>query len=419
MAAERSKPTPVPPSERRRGVTLGPDHTRVPNQLIDLVMPWLSSGEQACLMYIVRRTYGFALQAGAGQRKQWDRIALSQFIDGTSSGGYVLDLGCGLSRPAVIAALARLSERELVRISYECPTKLTKSGRAVGCGWNEGDNDHHQRPKVDPKTNAYSCPRCSRTLSKAYALRALTPGWIKRYLNASDPQKRAWDYDPEVGRFYPENSEPAEKAGREDELLGQIEQLRAELWFPELIDQIIGQAVAQLKSGKMAPSRLMREFLQPALLLQQSFSREAVQYGLGEVIGRKIAAQSRSRNWPGYAKACATGFMERRHGGRQEAQQAVERANVEIDLDRCAELNREGKREEARKLLQELLGSHLDSVKEEFGGDRARARRHLIEAYKRGLSDYAYVRDYTSIHDYLPEWSWERDESSSQQPSGS
>ena len=91
MAAERSKPTPVPPSERRRGVTLGPDHTRVPNQLIDLVMPWLSSGEQACLMYIVRRTYGFALQAGAGQRKQWDRIALSQFIDGTSSGGYVLD----------------------------------------------------------------------------------------------------------------------------------------------------------------------------------------------------------------------------------------------------------------------------------------------------------------------------------------
>lgn len=364
-------------------------------------------------MYIVRRTYGFALQAGAGQRKQWDRIALSQFINGTSAGGYVLDLGCGLSRPAVISALSKLEERGLVRVSYECPTQLTKSGRAVGCGWNEGDNDYRQRPQVDPKTNAHSCPRCSRTLSKAYALRALTPGWIKRYLNTNDPKGRVWDYDPEVGRFYPEDSEPAEKAGREAELNARISELRGKLLYPELLDQIIGDAVSQLKSGKMAPSRVVGEFLEPAVALQDAFPPEAVQYGLSEVVKRKIAAQSRTRGWAGYARACATGYLERKSGGKQEAKREIERMGVELDLERCAQLNREGKREEARRLLQQLLSNHLDSVQAEFSGDRPRARRHLIEAYKRGLTDYAYVRDYTSTHDYLPEWSWESDESSS------
>lgn len=364
-------------------------------------------------MYIVRRTYGFALQPGAGQRKQWDRIALSQFIDGTSSGGYVLDLGCGLSRPAVVSALSKLEERSLVRVSYECPTKLTKSGRAVGCGWNEGDSDYRQRPQLDPKTKAYSCPRCGRTLSKAYALRAMTPGWIKRYLNANDPQGRGWDYDPEVGRFFPEASEPAEKASRDQEVRGQVDSLRSQLAYPELTDKIIGDAVSQLKSGKMAPSRLIGEFLEPTLALQQAYPPEAVRYGLEEVVKRKIAAQSRTKGWAGYAKACAKGYLERKSGGRKEAEQEVERMGVELELERCSQLNRDGKHEEARRVLQELLSRHLDSVEAEFEGDRPRARRHLIEAYKRGLTDYVFVRDYTSVHDYLPEWSWESDESSS------
>jgi len=418
VSSERPQPNPVPPSERRSGVTLGPDHTRVPNQLLDLVMPWLSPGEQSCLMYIIRRTYGFALPtSGTGQRKQWDRIVLSQFINGTSSGGYILDLGCGLSRPAVISALAKLEKHGLVRVSYECPTQLTRSGRAVGCGWNEGDSDWHQSPKIDPKTNAHSCPRCQRTLSKAYALRAMTPGWIKRYLNVNDPKKRRWDYNPEVGRFYPsDNSEPGQQADLGiDTQQQKISVLRSELLYPDLVDKIIGDALSQLKSGKMASSRLISEFLEPALALQKAFPPEAVRYGLEEVIKRRIAVQSRTRGWAGYAKACTAGYLERKSGGKQEAKQEIERIGCELLLERCSQLNRAGNREEARRLLQELLAGHLDTVKEEFSGDRQLARRHLIEAYKRGLSDYAYIRDYTSTHDYLPEWTWESDQSSKKQ----
>jgi hypothetical protein len=409
----RPLPSPVPPQDRRGGVTLGPDHTRIPNQLIDLVYPWLSAGEKACLMYIIRRTYGFVSPTHPRQRKQWDRIALSQFIDGTSSGGYVLDLGAGMTRPAVISSLGKLEERELVRVSYECPTTLTKSGRAVGCGWNEGDEDHLQRPVIDPKTNAHSCPRCSRTLSKAYALRKLTPGWIKRFLNANDPAGREWSYDPEVGRFYPENVDSEEPAGKADQTAEKIKELQAKIWFPDLLDKIVGDATSRLKSGKMASSRLLREFLEPTLVMQDKLPREAVQYGMQEVIKRRIAAQPGKRGWSGYAKACAQGFAERKHGGGVAVEQAMQQAGVEMELERCAQLNRDGQKEEARRVLQELLSANLDKLQEEFSGDRALARRHVLEAYKRGISDYAYVRDYTSTADWLPEWDWLRDEGSS------
>ena len=407
---ERPQARPVPASERRRGVTPGPDHTRVPNLLIDLVYPWLSPGEQACLMYIVRRTYGFVSPTHQGQRKQWDRIALSQFIQGTRSGGYVLDLGAGLTRSAVISALGRLEERGLVRVSYECPTTLTKSGKAVGCGWNEGDDDHLERPVIDPKTNAHKCPRCSRTLSKAYALRALTPGWIKRFLSDNDPDGRQWLYDPEVSRFYPENSEADRRSESIEEQQKKINELKSQLWFPELVDEIVGHAVSRLKSGRMAETRLIREFLEPAIALQEGFSQEAVRYGLGEVARRKIAAQPGRRGWYGYARTCAQGYVERKHGGQEQAKAAVAQASLESELARCAQMNRDGQREQARQALHDLLSRHLDQVQEEFHGDRILARRHILEAFKRGLTDYQFVRDYTTSADYLPEWSWESDE---------
>lgn len=406
----RPQPRPVPVQERRSGVRTGPDHTRVPNLLIDLVYPWLSPGEQACLMYIIRRTYGFVSPTHQGQRKQWDRIALSQFIQGTRSGGYVLDLGAGLTRSAVINALTKLEERELVRVSYECPTIVTKSGRAVGCGWNEGDDDHLERPIIDPKTNAHKCPRCSRTLSKAYALRTLTPGWVKRFLTANDPDGRAWLYDPEVSRFYPEDSEADKRQESQAEAEAKIRELREQLLYPELVDEILGHAISRLKSGRMAESRIVREFLEPTIALQEGFSKEAVRYGLGEVARRKIAAQPGKRGWYGYAKTCAQGYVERKHGGQDEAKAAVAQASLESELARCAQLNREGQREQARQALHDLLAHHLDKVQEEFSNDRPLARRHVLEAFKRGLTDYKYVRDYTASADYLPEWSWESDE---------
>lgn len=405
----------MPAPDRHQGIKVTPEHTRVPNQLLDLVFPWLSSSEQACLLYIIRRTYGFASPEANGQRKKWDRIALDQFSSGTRSGDYVLDHGTGLTRTAVIKALRSLEERQLVWISYECPTVITKD-KVRGCGWSESDEDHYGKPVIDPRTKAYRCPRCSRTLSKAYALRTLTPGLIKRFLNANDPQKRTWAYDPRVGRFHPlrPGQEKQESSATQADRSAEIQALRDQLWYPEQVDQIIAHAVSRLKSGKMAQSRVINGFLRPILDMQENFTRQALSYGLSEAVRRKVAAgPGQDTRWQNYIKTCARSYVEKQAGGKDKAEAQVKVANVEEALQRCSDLNGQGEREQARQALHDLLADHLDTVTEEFDGDRALARRHLLEAYKRGLTDYAYVLDYTSVKDYLPDWNWEDDERAS------
>lgn len=411
MDISRRAATPVSAQERQRGIVLGPEHTRVPNQLLDLVLPRLSPSEQACLLYILRRTYGFASPADKGERKQWDRIALSQFVSGNESGGFVLDLGTGLNNTTVIRALGQLEKRGLVRISYECPTVMAKGGRIKGCGWNEGDDDHLTRPLIDPKTNAHRCPRCGRTLSKAYALRTLTPGFVKRFLTATDPKKREWNYNPEIERFYvgqPIGMPPRPVATDDEE--ADPDGVRQQLWFPEKLDKIIEQAAATLKSKRISDSRKINGFYLPVLNLQEEgLHRDALAHGLDEVIKRKVAQRSRNRNWHAYAKVVAQSWMEKQYGSKEEAKVAVAAAGVEQELRRCAGLNAAGEKEHARQALHDLLSNHLDQLTEEFSHDRALARRHILEAFKRGIEDYQSVREYTISTDYLPEWVWEAD----------
>jgi hypothetical protein len=412
---DRQPAQPAPARERQRGISLGPEHTRVPNLLLDLVYPRLGPAPQACLLYIARKTYGFSSPTVSGQRKKWDRISLSQFISGSSAADVVMDLGTGLaSRSAVIRGLRELETLDLVKVSYECPTTLQK-GRTVGCGWNEADDDHLTRPVIDPKTKAYKCPRCSRTLSKAYSLRTLTPGWIKRFLTATDPDKREWVYDPEISRFRRLAADNEEIATtRESELQAnqrRAAELREQLWFPELVDQIIGQAITRLKSGKMAETRVINGFLAPIVEMQSTFTRNALKHGLSEAARRKVTAgPGQDTRWQNYVKVVAKSYSEKMAGGKQEAEKASAQAGIEADLQQCAALNREGRREQARQLLHDLLSTHLDQVTQEFAGDRALARRHVVEAFKRGLDDYLYVRDYTVTVDYLPDWTWESDE---------
>lgn len=403
----RAAPDDAAEDRLRRSVKLGPETTGIPNRAIDLIFPKLKPSQQACMLYIVRRTLGFASPTAHGERKRWDRIALSQFIDGNRSAGYVLDLGTGLSRNSVLAALGELEEMELVWVSYECPTEITKKGHLRGCGWSEAEDDFGQAPQVDERTKAVKCPRCGRTASKAYALRTLTPGFIKRFLTKMDG--RPWEFDPQVGHFYirDESQSAPDQPG---EQLPDPAQLRAQLFFPDKMDRIISDAVSQLKSGKMAERRLITGFLQPTLALQEEFGRNAARYALDIIIEKGIAAQSHNRNWIGYARACAKTYTEKKHGSIEKAQQAISAASVESELERCAQLNSAGEHAHAKQLLSELLGSRLDSVAEEFGGDRALARRHLLESFKRGFEDYRSIRDYTIATDFLPEWSWEQDE---------
>ncbi len=70
-------------------------------------MAQLSGAEFKVMMYITRRTYGF--------KKHSDHISLTQLLFGiTTREGQVLDLGTGLSRSTLLAALKSLQQKQLI-----------------------------------------------------------------------------------------------------------------------------------------------------------------------------------------------------------------------------------------------------------------------------------------------------------------
>lgn len=84
-----------------------PNTTQVPDIFFDFIAPRLSEAELRCLIYILRRTYGF--------KKQSDAISLSQLEFGiTTSDGKVLDYGTGMSRRGVMKGCAGLVEKGYV-----------------------------------------------------------------------------------------------------------------------------------------------------------------------------------------------------------------------------------------------------------------------------------------------------------------
>lgn len=87
---------------------LVPNSTQVPNIVLDILGPLLLHSEYRCLMYVIRRTYGF--------RKPTDEISLNQFVHGLISkdGTTVLDFGTGLTTPPIIAALKFLGRIGIV-----------------------------------------------------------------------------------------------------------------------------------------------------------------------------------------------------------------------------------------------------------------------------------------------------------------
>lgn len=89
-----------------------PNSTQNPNVFFDWIFPFLSKGELQCLLYIIRRTYGF--------HKKKDRISLSQFVNGiTTRDGRKLDCGAGVSRPCAVESLKNLRGSGIVIIIKE------------------------------------------------------------------------------------------------------------------------------------------------------------------------------------------------------------------------------------------------------------------------------------------------------------
>jgi hypothetical protein len=106
-----------------------PNSFQTPNDYVDNVMPHLTGEEFKVLVYAVRRILGF--------QKRQDRIALSQFTDGTKSkDGETLDSGTGLSNETVKKCLANLvSFNLMIRVAENDPK--TNDGILWELQWDE------------------------------------------------------------------------------------------------------------------------------------------------------------------------------------------------------------------------------------------------------------------------------------------
>lgn len=385
-------------------------HTQVPNLLQDFVYPLLSGAEVACLGYIVRRTYGFA--APTGGRKQTDRISLSQFQHGITTGRYVLDLGTGLSRSAIIGALGKLEHKQLVTVSRVC----------ARCLWDPADDDAAHLPKE------MRCPRCGRTCDRTYGLAPLSAKRMLEFLNAYDPKHRRWGFDREAMRFVvlaadaPDVHAPSDVSGRED--------YERQLWYPELLEQAIRQLEAGMRKGRVSDAQRIKHFYRPVLELQEmdGAGPALVKHALEQTIERGIPGQARERRsggkvtrqhnfgWHRYAKA----IIE-----RERADPAWRRATVREDpagtgdlraleastrelLSRARDLNKRSDAEAARALLSELLGQAAP-LAPLCGGDVAWTDALLRLAFKQGQTDFLAARETVSLYDFYPEWTWPAD----------
>lgn len=369
-------------------------HTRVPNLIFDIVAPLLRPAERDCLLYIVRRTYGFADPNGG--RRARDTISLEQFENGITSGEYLLDLGTGLSRNTIRKALKGLREKKLVEARWSC----------LRCYW-EGEIEGAEDAEID--TRGPACPRCSTSLSQSYALAELTPKLIVDLLNRYDKQKRIFRWDRYAKRFVFENPSEEEKRKRaEQDVEGEIERLRSLLWYPELVDKAVRIAEAQLKGKKMAPTRRLNNFYKVVWELQEEFGdAPLLKYSLEETLRSTALRGRHNHRWHRYLLAVMRNNRGRFRGaatggdGAAEAQARHEQATREL-LAKAAQLNGRGERAEARALLSDIL-AQVKNLSHLFEGDRVACEYHLRLAFKQGSSDLKPQHDPHAL-DFYPEW---------------
>lgn len=370
-------------------------HTQVPNLLEDFVLPLLKPAEASCLRYIVRRTIGFG--------KEIDRISLSQFQHGITTGPYVLDLGTGIkSKTSIIAALRGLHEKLLVEVWHSCSR----------CLWEQGT------PSAEDTAEA-KCPRCGRTADRSWQLAPLTANRLIAFLSEHDPERRHWTFDRETLRFMV----VGEQVAQHSEETG-IESYRPLVWFPDLVDQVIEQLVGDQDDAY--ERQLVLHVYRPVLELQEMVGphQQIIQHALSETIRRGIPKQprevrkkdgtvARNKNW-GWARytraivqnTLAQGGTTRHKSDGKGAARQLE-ASIQEMLGRARDLNRDGELDAARALLSALLANTKAVAEAHFSGDEERADRALRLAFKLGVDDFRAAEQglVSSPHDFYPEWS--------------
>ncbi len=80
-----------------------PNYTQIPDEVFDVLLPRLSGAQVKCLLYVLRRTFGF--------KKSHDNISLSQVVNGIKTrDGKILDGGAGVAKGTASQALNDLVE---------------------------------------------------------------------------------------------------------------------------------------------------------------------------------------------------------------------------------------------------------------------------------------------------------------------
>ena len=364
-------------------------HTQVPNLIYDLVLPVVREVERDCLLYIIRRTYGFS--DGQGERKKRDVISLKQFELGITTGDYLLDLGTNRSRGAIRQALEGLEKKELVESRYAC----------LRCMWEE-------RSESQPHSDN-TCPRCNASLAKSWCMAEITPNKILNLLNADSRQQtrgRRFEWDAEKRRFKVFDENRARQVAEDKQKLDQeFEALTEALWYPELVDEAVRLAGKKLKNGHVSRARQVNNFLKPVINMQNKYRNPAlIKYALEQTIAGPVFTGDRpTNNWDRYAEKVAANSArqfantpsEKDHG--ESAKEAELR--IRNMLREAARLNGSGENEQARAMLDEIL-SEADAVISLFDS-LEQVQEQIRLAFKQGESDFAATTADTYAPDYL------------------
>lgn len=372
-------------------------------------MPLLSEGEQSCLLYILDHTIGYADPQSPTGRKEMDVISLTQFERGITSGNYLLDLGTGLSRGTIRKAIDGLLEKDLVVVRYQC----------LHCLWKQAPDA--DPPKPSAKTKAPACPRCNKTLDRAFGLANIRPSHVIELLNLYDKQKRRFQWDRDAKRpIFEHPSDEAERKQKNDDLADEADRLRDLLWYPDLVDQILAQAEGHLKAGrKVSLQRRITNFYRPVYDLQEKYPiGELVRYALAQTIKKGIADKPDNRTWHHYTAAICKNNMNLYTGQKAatgtnaamtiaSSLETHEKAINEL-LKRAAELNDRGEHAAARELLYSIL-SQARLVAGLFDNGMEEADNSLREAFKQGVDYFRGIKPLSYYpQDYFREWTWPR-----------
>lgn len=245
--------------------------------------------------------------------------------------------------------------------------------------------------------------------------------------------RESWEQERAMIEVYCKFEIPA----TDQELDGQIERVRDQLWYPELVDEAVARAGRLLKSGRVSRSRQLSGFYQPILDLQtETQNAPLVKYALQETLDKGVLdgtrGQSSTRNWHHYTRKVAANNSHRfrnshnqgaevvtgpttqsKKAGKVSKQPNVKRQEPSLRerelairelLGEAAQLNGAGKHKEARELMSEQIVPQANTLTELFAGNQRYCKEALVLAFKQGVTDFVGVSPDEYALDFLPEW---------------